>query len=238
MIQVAQAIVVGRITEFDLKRDQRERTIPVIKLDRRGIPRKVGEQRIIEYVHTARLGGNIRVVDAATNRLLMSHSLPAIENEAVEANEPPELTPEDLAMVLARELATDFFRKLAPQRIEIKLDGDCLVVAAAYFEGEYDELDKVPADLPEVLLVARDLPPECNRNDFRLAISPREEMRYVFTHEFTWGQHIGPRGVVVRVPLAELKAVGAREFTAKLFSVGNERPVLEKDFELEAREVE
>jgi hypothetical protein len=236
MIQVAQAIIVGRITEFDLKRDQRERTIPVIRLDRRGIPRKVGEKRIVEHIHTARLGGNVRVIDAATNRLLMSHSLPAIENEAVEANRPPEMTPEDLAMILSRELATEFFRKLAPQRVEIKLDEDCLVVAAAYFEGEYDELDKVPPDLPEILLVARELPPECNRNDFRLAISPKDEMRYVVTHEFTWGRHVGPRGVVVRVPLTELQATGAREFTAKLFSIGNERPMLEQDFELEGRE--
>jgi len=232
MVQVAQALIIGTITDFDLQREQRERSVPIIRLDRNGVPRVVGERRFMEYRHVARLGGNVRVVDAATGRVLVSHSLPPIEKDDAQANAPPRATPEELALDLAQELATEFCRKIAPQQVNVKLDSDCLIIASGYFEGRYEELKKVPTSLPEILLVARDLPKACDRNQFRLAISPKDGREYLVEHEFTWSPTLGHRGEIVQVPVSKLTAAGGERFVAKLFSIGNDRPILERDFSL------
>lgn len=240
MVQVAQAVVIGTITEFDLKRELVQRRIPRYAHDkkgriirnRRGQPIVTGEDVYTEHRHVARVGGNLRVIDAATGRVLLSHSVPAIERDDFQRGAPPRATPEELAVEVALEIATDFYRKIAPQRIKVKLSSKCLVVAAEYYEGKYDKLKKVPVTMDEILLVAHRLPPECDRNSFRLAISPEEGHEYLIEHEFTWSPSLGNRGEVIHVPLSVLKDSGYQKFTAKLFSVGHDEPILERDFKL------
>jgi hypothetical protein len=240
-IQVAQALIIARITDFDLRQEQAERRRPRyardragrVVVDRAGRPIVTGEDVFVEYRHVARLGGNVRVIDSATGRLLLSESVPPLEKDDAQWNAPPRATPEELAVDLAKELATEFYRRIAPQQISLKLDGDCLILAAGYYEGRYDELKNVPTNLPEILLVARDLPKECDRNQFRLAISPADERGYLVEHEFTWSPAQGRRGEAVPVPMEKLTSAGGEKFVAKLFAVGNEQPILQREFKLE-----
>ena len=240
MLEIAQALVIGSITECDLiveriprriARHARDRKGRVLR-DRRGRPIIVGYDEFIEYRHKARVGGNVRVVDAATGRLLFSHSVPAIENDDFRRGSPPGASPEDLAVAAAQEIATEFYRKIAPQRVMVKLDGDCLLVATDYYEGRYDNSSKLPRTLDEFLLVARGLPSACDRNNFRMAISPKDEHTYLVDHAFTWSPNLGPRGEAIGVPMSALTVTGAEEFTAKLFAAGNAEPIIERDFKL------
>ena len=240
MVQVAQAVVVGTITECDMRRERKEQRKPryardrkgrVVR-DRRGQPVVVGEDVYVAYRHVARVGGNVRVLDAATNRVLVSYTVPALEKDASNWNSPPRETPEELAADLAREVATEFYRQIAPQRVAIDLDSDCLIVATGYFEGKYEDTDEVAKNLPEMLLVVRDLPRACDRNNFRVTVSVRDEYEYLVEHEFTWSPSMGRRGEVVRVPVATLAQTGAEKFVAKLFSEGDEHPIRERKFKL------
>jgi hypothetical protein len=241
MLKVAQAIVVGAITDFELTDDRKAVRIPryvvdrqgrIIR-DRRGQPVIAGYDELLEFRHAARVAGNVRVIDAATGRVLLSHSVPGIENQRSRHGSPPRESPLDLALQAAREIGTDFYRKIAPQRVAVKLSSDCLLLASEYYEGDYEKLKSVPIALDEVLLVTRDLPSSCDRNDFRMAISAKDSRGYLIEHEFTWSPSLGRRGEVLPVPLPLLKEAGAEEFTAKLFAVGNERPIIERSFKLE-----
>jgi hypothetical protein len=241
MIEVAQAVVVGTITDCELKADQIERRVPRyardrhgrLIIDRTGRPLVVAEDVYTEVRHSARLTGNVQVLDVATGRVLLSHTVGPIEQEDFGRGRPPRSTPAELAVAAAEEIATEFYRKIAPQRVEVKLPGDCLLIASGYYEGEYARLKRVPVTLPEFLLVARNLPSSCDRNEFRLAISPKDRPEYLVEHAFTWSASMGSRGEAVRVPVELLTASGAEEFTAKLFAVGQERPILTRDFRLE-----
>lgn len=240
MLQIAQALIIGTITDYDLKQERIERRMPRYARDRKGRiirhrngqPVVTGEDVYLEYRHIARVGGNVRVIDAASGRVLLSHSVPAIEKDDFQRGAPPRATPEELAVDVAMEIAMEFYRKIAPQQIAADIDSDCLLVAAEYYEGKYDKLKKIPVTLDEILLVATDLPRECDRNTFRLAISPKDERGYLVEHEFVWSPSLGRRGEVVRVPIALLAESGYEKFTAKLFAVGNEEPVADRDFEL------
>jgi len=65
-----------------------------------------------------------------------------------------------------------------------------------------------------------------------MAVSPREGGEYIAEHEFIWSPSLGQRGEVLRVPVAKLRNNDGSRFTAKLFAVGNDTPILARDFEL------
>lgn len=239
-IQVAQALVVGKLTTFEARRERFEKRYPVFARDRRGRIRRdrngrpiVVRQEVVPYFrHKATVGGSVRVIDAATGRVIFAHHVAPITREATRRGAPPEQTPEALALAAVREVAGECYARIAPVNTAVKLKSDMLIVALDYYDGEYDKTSKVSSDREDFLLVVRDLPRECARNSFRVAIAP-EDGRNVFEQEFVWSGDNPARGQVFRVPVALLKSAGQEEFEAKLYSGSGEEPLLKRDFKLE-----
>lgn len=240
-LEVAQALVVPKITDYKLIADQQQRTIPRYAydkrgrrlLDRAGRPVVVGEETIYSYTHGAEVGASVRVVDAATGKILVSHSPPPVTAKKTSANRPPSLSPEDLAAEAVQELSVEFYKTIAPTKVKVKLKTDMLVLAIDYFDGRYDTVKKLSRAWADFLLVVRDLPEGCDRNHFRVAIAEEDGRRNLFEEEFVWSGTTGPEGVSYRVPLAPLGESGADKFVAKLYSVGDPEPKLERKFSLE-----
>lgn len=239
-IEVAQALIVPKITDYELLERREERVIPRYArdkrgrrlLDRAGRPIQVGEDHVFIYTHGAQVEGSVRVVDAATGRILLSHTARMPLRKRVNRNRPPGKSPSEIAAESVRELSMEFYKEIAPTRIEVDLDSDMLLVASDYFDGRYDELKEVTPSLAEIMLVVRDLPEGCERNDFRVAIAQEEGRRNLFEEQFTWSNSHGPEGVVYRVPVSLLVDAGGERFVAKLYSVGNPEPILEREFKL------
>ncbi|MGE0482228.1 MAG: CsgG/HfaB family protein [Phycisphaerae bacterium] len=239
-IQGAQALVITRITAFDLVAEQRERRFPRyardsrgrLVVDRFGRPLVVAEDVLFEFTHGATVAGSVRVIDAATGRLLLSVAPPAISDRDSRSRRPPERAPEDFALAAAEALATEFFQNVAPIEQRIKLDSDMLFIALDYFEGAYDEASRVPSTLEEVLVVVRDLPKECERNAFRIAVTPRDERRNLAEFPLTWSSSDPKRGQSFALPVRALREAGGEEFVAKLFSEGDPEPILTRGFML------
>jgi hypothetical protein len=233
-----QALVVAKIQQFDLDRERKEIRIPryardrkgrVIR-DRRGQPRVVREDVIPIFCHRAAVGGTVRVLDAATLKVLVSHRVPPIEVEDKQHGNPPRASPEELAVRAAEEMAVDAYKHIAPIRTKVKLKSKMLAIALDYYEGRYETTKKVPTTLEKFLLVLRDMPKSCDRNAFRVTIAEEEGREYLFEQELVWS---GNRGsVAFDVPVSALAATGGEKFVAKLFAVGNPEPILDRDFEL------
>lgn len=240
-IEVAQVLVLPAITTYDLKATKAERRQPVYQYDRRGMvlrdragrPLVAGERVSTEFTHGARVSGTVRVVDAATGRTLMSHSVTNVGDETSHWNSPPDESPEDIATKAVDEMATEFYKHIAPTRMEVEFSSDNLLVALDYFDGKYETISKVPWNAEKILAVARDLPPACNRNDFRLEVFTAASKDSIASQEFTWSPSTGKRGVALEVAIAKLKNSGEVEFVAKLYSAGDDEPVLTKKFSLE-----
>jgi hypothetical protein len=241
-IQAVQALVVGKLTTVDMRAEKLIQRIPVyvrdnqgrIVRDRRtGLPREGGESVREIFVHSARVAGTIRVIDTATSQIIFSYSSPPIERDDSQAGAPPRASPEELAVEAARELATDCYTNVAPIRTEVKLKSKMLVIALGYYDGRYDEAGKIPTNLEQFMIAVRELPRECDRNPFRLTVTPEDGRENLFEASFVWSSANPVRGQQFNVPLEPLKRSGAARFVAKLYSGQDEVPILTRDFKLE-----
>jgi len=230
-VQIAQAIVVGKITEIDLKRERLQQRVPVLVRDSKGRRIKVRERVVEVFRHAGTVGGSVRVIDAATSKVIFAHRVPPITYDDRQRGAPPRAKPEDLAQEAAQEMAVDCYKRIAPISTKVKLKSESLIVALDYYDGEYDKTKKVSTELDEFLLVVRELPKKCDRNPFRVAIAP-EEGRNLWEEQFVWSASNPVRGQSWKVPVELLRSSGAEKFVAKLYSAGSEQPLLKREFEL------
>ncbi len=232
----ADALVLTEITHYKLIEEREPRTVPRFGVDSKGRLRQIGEDVIWIYRRGAEVGGGVRVIDVGTGAVVYSHDALIPARVKTGTNRPPSVSAKDMATRVARELAMEFYKHLAPTEVEVEFDGDSLIIATQYFDGRYETTEKVPRSLDELMLVVRDLPEECDRNKFRVAVAPQDIPANVFeSEEFFWSGNLGPEGQVVTVPVATLSEAGAEKYVAKLYSVGNPEPVLEREFRLVAK---
>ncbi len=239
-LEVAQALIVPKITDYKLVKQREERAIPRFArdprgrrlLDRFGRPIQVGEDRVYIYTHGAEVEGTVRVVDPATGKILLSHTARVAPEPRTNYERPPSESPEAIASRAVEELATDFFHAVAPTRIRVDLKSKMLLVATDYFDGRYDETTKLSRSNSEFIIAVRDLPASADRNDFRIAVAEEGGRENLFQQEFTWSGSAGPEGVSYRVPMETLTRTGGERFVLKLYSVGDPEPKIERPFTL------
>lgn len=239
-VQIAQALVVGKITEFKTDAQREQRRYPVYARDNKGRIRRdhrgrriVAREEIVQFFrHEGTVAGSVRVIDAATGKTIFAHTVRPITRDQVQRGAPPQVTPEELAFEAAKELAADCYTHVAPIRTKVKLSSSSLLVALDYYDGEYDTTKKISTALDSFLLVVRKLPKQCDRNPFRVAVAP-EDGRNIFEEEFIWSSNNPVRGKSWEIPVELLKSTGAEKFVAKLYGGTGEEPLLDRDFELE-----
>ena len=239
-IMAAQALVVGKIAEVDLKAERIEKRYPVFAKDNKGRVRRgrngqpiVVREEVRHYFrHQGTVRGSVRVIDVATNKVIHSYTAQPISYDDEQQGAPPSSSPEDLAVEAAKALAVDCYNHIAPINREVKLKSDMLVVALDYYDGEYDKTKKVPTTLDHFLVAVRKLPSECDQNPFRIAIAP-EEGRNLWEQEFTWTTNNSVRGQSWEVPVQLLDATGEEKFVVKLYGGNGEEPIIDRDFKLE-----
>jgi hypothetical protein len=231
-ITIAQALVVPSITDYKLiaKREQQSR--PVFAYDRYGRRIPIGEEIVEMFVHGAEVEGSVRVIDAATGKILLSHTVRRAAAPRSSLGGPPQVSPQQMASGVARSLAEEFAKLIAPTEVRVKLKSDMLVVATAYFDGAYQTPKRLPLDCTEFLVAVCELPGQTLGNTFRVAISAREGLENLWEEEFVWSDP-GPEGVTFKVPVTVLEKAPTADFEAKLYSGRNPEPILRRKFAVE-----
>lgn len=241
-IKSAQAIIVGVITDcsldaerVDKKKDIYSKMDPALiaRRDPRGFPHVIGTEVVPEYRHYARIAGTVRIIDTATGEQVYSYSVPPIEAEAKQERTPPKDSPQELAVQASRKMADEFYKAIAPIRIKIKLKKEMLVVALDYYDGRYETIDTLSTTQKKFLVGVRQLPPECDRNRFKVAVAPLQG-RNIWEEEFVWSGENPVRGQAFEVPVDKLIDAGVTEFQAKFYTIGDDEPLITYKFKLEA----
>lgn len=233
-IEAAQALVIGRITTFDLVAERRPVRRPIYARDSRGRRVISGYEERIEYRHAATVAATVRVIDAETGSLLFSHASSPVTLDENGHGRPPEETPEQLADEAVTALAREFYQQIAPTRQRVEFNTDMLLVALDYYDGAYEETRSLPSNLDKFLVAVRGLPRSCEHNRFRVAITSDTGREDLYSTEFTWSARDGGVGQAWPVDMSPIAKGGAGKYLVKLYSVGAPQPVLTRPFEIRA----
>ncbi|MBL8880724.1 MAG: hypothetical protein JNG88_16545 [Phycisphaerales bacterium] len=233
-IEAAQALVIGRITTFDLVAERRPVRRPIYGRDSRGRRVISGYEERLEYRHAATVAATVRVIDAETGSLLFSHASQPVTLDESGHGRPPEESPEQLADEAVTALARQFYQQIAPTRQRVEFDTNMLLVALDYYDGRYEEARALPSNLDKFLVAVRGLPRSCDHNRFRVAITADGGRDDLFSTEFTWSARDGQSGQAWPVDMTAIARGGAGKYVVKLYSVGAPQPVLTRPFEIRA----
>lgn len=239
-IKIAQAIIVGRVVDFDLARERAERRALRPLRDRRGIPvrdarglPRMREEVVPIYRHAARLGVSVRVINAATGELLVSRTVGPFTAEKESEGGPPRESPEDMLAAAIDGIARKVYQAIAPTTMTVKLDDDSLIIAKGFFDGEYDKTRKLSTDMDKFLVAVCGLPDECDQNPFKIGIALEDANQNVLEREFVWRAGAGRQGVAIEIPVAELEphvAEKESDFIVKLYAGGDPKPIFDHGF--------
>ena len=234
----AQAILTGAVTQYGAWQHTEWQQRPIY--DRKD-KKKRKILRYEAYLHarneaaadaTARL---IRVSDGAViHATPLGAAKAKVDSETGdEGFQAPDLSPQDCLDQAANQSVAKLLEEFAVVRKQISVARDAFRTAAGFRDGKWRGGKEFrPTD--EVLLVVIDLPPECDRNHFRISIEVKDTGQEVAGLEFTWlrqWSHKEGKEFPFSPDKIVAAAGGGGEFVAKLYS--GAEAVLDTKFKIE-----
>jgi len=228
-LKSVQALICGVCNRYEVttRNETRYNTVPVWGKNRRGQP-VITSWKKIPYPwmrHDAFVECHVVVIDTATGRQIAAVHDPS---SSWASGSPPKYRPADLLRHAEQDQISRIVRAIAVTRTEVKLDSDVLKTATDFYDQEWDWEKKVtPED--EKLYVVVHLPPEADRNNFKITIVPKGEREVVADKPFVWTKTVARRGY--RFGVADIVArCGYGEYQAKLYS--GPEPIARYDFSI------
>jgi len=229
-----QAIISGSVTTYGTTTRNEQRQEPVMVYDSR-LKKNVATGQYRRFTvtrHDAHVAATAALLtpDGST---IYATPQPASWQQYAEGSPPSDSAHGCLAVARSKVVAqlVEHFA-IVKKKIKVKPD-ETLIPAGEYFEGKWDKRKKFEISEPAMKIVLA-LPPECDRNTFRIAISSKDSRAYIAEEQITWSRQIPSMGHVFEFVPAEIAwaGVGEGKYTVKLFSGTSEQPSFEQDFEL------
>ena len=175
--------------------------------------------------HDAFVECGVVIVDTVTGRQISAVNDPS---NVWCAGNPPKQSPADALRAAKNDQATRIVRALAVTRTQIKLKGSVLKTASGLYDQEWEWQKEFLPDAEKLYLVVK-LPPEADRNNFRLTIVPQESREVLAEEAFTWSKQHGRHGYAFAIkPIFDRGGIG--EYRAKLYS--GPEPIAHYDFKI------
>lgn len=212
-----QALIVGRCNRFDCttRRETRYNAVPIFGNDANGNVIITGYNQVpYQWVrHEAFVNCNVTVIDCKTGRHIAAVNDPM--NFWADGS-PPKYNAQDCMNAAEQNAVINIVRGLAVTRTEIKLKGDPVKTATELYDNKWDFQRNIPGERENFFVVIK-LPPEADRNQFKVTIVPKEGRDVLAEQEFTWSKQYERFGYSFPVkPLLDKNGYG--EYKAKLYS--------------------
>ena len=226
----ADAVLTGTVTTFDVTTQQETRynSIPVYGNDGRGNLIVTGYNNVpYQFTrHDAIVECTVSLVRLRDNRVI--HSINAV-GKAYSEGQTPEWDPNSCKVEACSSMVGYLLDHLAIVRKEIELKSDSLLTATGLYDNKWDKTKSFASNAEKMLLVLK-LPPQCDRNRFRLVIVRKDQREELACQDVVWDDAFPDVGQGFAFNPSELAAKGGGpgKYTAKFYS--GPEPVLTKDF--------
>jgi hypothetical protein len=228
-----QALVCGVCTRCETvsKEETRYQPVPVWGRNDRG------KQVIIRFDqkpyawtrHDAFVECNVVIIDATTGRHIGAVKDPT---DISDAGSPPHKSPPELLAMAQNDQAARVARGIAVTRTEIKLKGDVLRTASDIYDNKWEWKERFQPTDEKVFAVVQ-LPPEADRNNFKITIVPKDSRDVVAEQEFVWSKQDDRKGFPFEVRRI-IEKLGPGEYKAKLYS--GPEPIATRSFRIVEKE--
>lgn len=216
-LKSVQALICGVCDRYEVttRKETRYNTMPVWGKNRQGQPVITGWTKI-PYPwtrHDAFVECHVVVIDTVTGRQIAAVHDPS---SSWASGSPPKYRPAQLLRYAEQDQINRIIGAIAVTRSQVKLKGDVLKTATDFYDQEWDWEKRITSE-DEKFYVVVDLPPEADRNSFKIAIVPKGERNVVAEKPFVWTKTVARRGY--RFGVADI--VGryrCGEYQAKLYS--------------------
>jgi hypothetical protein len=171
---------------------------------------------------------HVVVIDTATGRQITAVNRPST---FWAAGSPPKYTAADTLRLAEQDQVNRLVSELAVVRTPIRLEDDVMQTASSLYDNKWDFQRRiVPAD--EKFFVVVKLPPQADRNNFRITIVPKGERDVMAEQAFVWSKKNSSRGYSFKVKsIVEKRGFG--DYQAKLYS--GPEPIAWYDFTIAER---
>lgn len=216
-LKSVQALICGVCNRYEAvsRTEQRVNNVPIWGRDERGRPVIVG-YRPVPYTwvrHDAFVECQVVVIDTQTGLQIAAVHDPTT---AWAEGSPPGVSLPDLLRRAEEDQVARIVQAIAVVRKEIKLKGDVLKTATGLYDQKWDWQKKLTPEQKEFFVVVR-LPPEADRNNFRIAIVRKGEREDLAEQAFVWDKQHERFGYGFETAMI-LDRGGFGDYEAKLYS--------------------
>jgi len=236
-----QAILTGTVTTFAGTQQRTWKRRAIHARDHKG---RVDKDRIdryedYEHVHNeAAVDATARLVGVADGKVLHA-TRPGLAGVKVVAETPADglgVPRMDLAECLAAasdQCVAKLTEEFAVVRKQVRVGRDALTTASGLDGEEWEREKRFERTDPQMFVVLK-LPPECDRNRFRIALVRDQTRQEIATVEVTWLRRWSDKqGKAFAFSPAEIAAAGGPgDYQAVLYCGGAAEPVLDTGFEI------
>ncbi|MBN2563278.1 MAG: hypothetical protein JXQ75_20350 [Phycisphaerae bacterium] len=165
------------------------------------------------------------VIDTATGQQLTAVRDPSSDKTS---GSPPKQTTADILRSAEEDQVNRIVQAIAVVRTPIKLKGTVLKTATDLYDQEWDWQKQILPEDGHFFVVVK-LPPEADRNNFKITIVPKDERQILAEHSFVWAKGQECRGYRFDAkPIVDQHGFG--KYQAKLYS--GPEPVARYDFSI------
>ncbi len=227
----AHAMITGSVTTYSATSRDEPRKEPQYQYDDDGKRRLVGYRR---YVHTrneaniAVTASLIRVSDGTSIYALPAPAAARIYSQG----SPPRVDARGCLSIATGHVVRQLLERFAVVRKKVKIHTQKTVrTASGRYDNKWEWSGKFSAAADRMLVVV-DLPPQCDRNHFRLAIVPKVSREVLAEQQVKWSKQYSGVGYALRFSPRQIarRGGGPGEYVIKFYS--GPEPVITRNFRI------
>jgi len=232
-----QAILTGRVTAYSKTSRNEQKAEPVMIWDnyrKQYVPS--GQYNYWTFTHNEGNVGATAALVSMEGKTFYATPTPAGYRQWSESTQyaAPPMDPGACRSAATTAVVQQLVEHFAVVRKTVKVDPDkTLLLATSYYDGKWDTAKSFSRGDRKMTVVLC-LPPNCDRNNFRIAIVKGDKREDVASVDVLWSSKFPCNGKGFEFSPAELaQKAGTGQFSAKLYSGLDDKPVLAREFVIE-----